>query len=667
MKPSGLLGIAAALLWGGSLWPGRTSGDAWLLADRSASMGDAPVPAEWLERVPESRRFQFATELRPWDGSVGGRNGSRLGAALTELAGRLAEGDELLVFSDGRATDDLPPLAPWRGRDLRWLVPPPRPRIVGADCPASWPGSGATRITVHLADADLETGTLEVRARPVALAAADWRPDGPDRLAVTLRTAAAPAEGLELLLTWRQEGTLSSLRRWIAAPGRIAAAVGGGSDAVLEDGVRNRPMLDLRLLPAEAAVVVERAQSVDLAALQRWLDEGKLVLLLGERFDGWLRLPSTLRPFDARPPAEAALHLLLDRSGSMASGALDEARKAIADWAEAWPATARFVVHPFAAQLEAPLRPDREEGRHRLAELRPFGPTELAAAVEELLPRLAASDRVVILSDGRAPAPAAGWPAQGAALLAACSAVITVPVGGGADAEVLASLGELARDGTGEDLAQRLRRGLADADDSADGPAIPAAGTLWTLPARLAWPRRSRMDARPGAERLLVDGEGNVAAAALRVGSGVLLGAAVPAEGDWPPLLEAVAADWTALRVRRAGDFLVWEGNDPGGARAGELPASGARRLQPFDPWSGQEWRAGPFDPATDWQLELSGGASLRLPAPPRDEGSSSAEPWRRWLAARAAVPPTRRFASVWLLAALLAALTAAGLRHRGL
>ena len=91
----------------------------------------------------------------------------------------LVAGDQLVVWSDGRATDELPDPAGFAGVEFVWRRPGPRPRFGHVEAPAFLPASGRLQIAVEVVDGDPAVGQLEVAAAaPAELLAMETRSAG---------------------------------------------------------------------------------------------------------------------------------------------------------------------------------------------------------------------------------------------------------------------------------------------------------------------------------------------------------------------------------------------------------------------------------------------------------------------------------------------------------
>ncbi len=639
-----LLALGATFGVGGS----RT----WLLVDRSASMGDAVQPADLASGVAASRAYAFAEGLGPESASsqaLGSRERSRLGAALDLLRKRLRPGDELRIYTDGRATDRLPEAWEWAGIRIRAVAPPPRPRLSPRDPPLCWPSAGSLVLDLRLENARLEDGELEVGAWGGAgsldARLGPWHGTGASTFTARLEVRdPAPPRPSGLALRWRGKEGESSFRLPLGPPLHPCA------DSSREAWRKRLRAAGFPAPPsgAEARIRVEPVAEVDPVELGVLLDRGELVLLVGSRAGDWADLPPAWQPFRPAPPPGRRLLLLLDHSGSMAGAPLREARAAVRRWADWWPTDFGFRVLPFAAETEAPWDPRTATGRAALAALQAFGPTALAAALDEVSRLVDSRTVLVILGDGRAEAPPQGWSALGEGLRARAGAVYVVPVGEDPRREVLRSLGRIPAPGEG--LRRQLDlafQGGREALRSAPLHARP--GALWTLPLRFEAGTRPPLRSAPGAEVLLEDADGLTGAALLRRGSGLLVGLAASDSAPWEELLAPLAAEMGRPRLRRVGEWV--ELRAPGRGWRVEIPGEGGSR--PFEADPAGDSRAGPFAPTVPLIVRGPRGSRVELPPRPMREGEAPADPWQSWLEAQRAFPRHRPLSPGWLLAAL--------------
>ncbi len=647
------LAAAAVLLWSWSLVDGG-GGRRWLLEDRSDSMAGERAPEG--EADPGSR-FHFADGLRAAEAAAPASGASRLGAALEELRPRLVAGDQLVVWSDGRATDELPDPAGFAGVEFVWRRPGPRPRFGHVEAPAFLPASGRLQIAVEVVDGDPAVGQLEVAAAaPAELLAMETRSAGAAggvaRIELDLAVAGELGGAAGLRLRWRQRDAVAERQLRLAAPGQHlvwgasavpAWAAGGGrwrlapdreqAQVLFPDPAAGTPQLDAALRRGALVVAESRSLPHELRPLRPWTEDGGGVLVL------------------------------IDLSGSMEGRPFAEALEVLARWGDGLPPDARFQVRAFAADLGPAADPRRPEEWAALAARRPFGPTGLAGALRQAAEEAAPRTRLVLIGDGQAEAPAEGWPALGAALAQSFSSVRCVPVGDQPDRAALAAIGDLMEDGAQGSLEQRLQRNLEALAGEVSGAFAAVPGALWSLPASLetgAPVRRQR--AAPGAEVLLRHGDGSVGAALLRTGGGVVLGlAGPPADPAWAPLVAAIASDRTQPRLGRRGRWLHLAAEEAVGWTA--AGADGRRR--PFDRVSPGLWRCGPFPAAQPLELQPPGAPPFRLAGTPAREQAADDGPWRRWLLAQAAVRQATPARPGLLGAALGCAVLALGAARR--
>ncbi|MFQ5749352.1 MAG: hypothetical protein ACE5H3_07850, partial [Planctomycetota bacterium] len=639
MKPGRLLTGLSILLWALALFPPRSwSGREFLLVDASGSAGGLSTALERARAYPAvGTVFLFARELIPFSGEEPGRmeeGSSALGKALRLLRPRLRQGDRLTVLTDGRVTDELPPVPEWSGIPVRWETLPPRPRIAALDLPPSWPPGDLLHGTILLAEGDTAEGTLQVEARPPGcLEAVTSFPEGPGRLALTLRSSRAPESGLSLKFTWIQGPFRSEREAFLGPSGRVP--FWSPSELLLRAAAGSRTLFPVARESARAESL-QGLEGFPRNRLGEELDSGWVVILASPRAADWLELPAALRPFRPAPPAGETLVVLLDRSGSMAAGALDQAREAIRAWAGWWPESAPFQVIPFGAGAEEALDPRTAEGRIRLEGLTPFGPTLLGGVLGKLAASLEPGTRLVVLSDGHSPPPRAGWEALAVRLEEAGIEIHAVPAGEDADREILRALGgDLVP--AGGDLFHRFAQGLEFSRVSGIGEAHPAASSLFTLPE--SSPRlgpRDRLQAAPGAEPLLLDSSGATVAAALRIGTGLLIGLAAKPALEWGEAFAPLCREfWGSPRLERSQGFLLLRGEGRAW-QARLVRARGEAEWIPFDPQKVDLWKAGPFPGGSALEVRGPEGWTGRLPADRTGEEEGDPQAWKEWIRAHA-------------------------------
>jgi hypothetical protein len=634
--------LAAALLWASAVFPGAGEGrDFWLL-DRSSSMGDAEPPAK--SSADPDRVFAFAGGFVPGTAGPADRDRTRLGEALRQLGPRLRPGDRLHLWSDGAATDALPPAALLAGVEVDWQAVPRTLTWGELSAPPAVPASGRFEIAVEVLGGDAAVGRLEVAAvAPARMLELVTREAADTRRGVrlVLELALEAADGAALRLRWLQGGERIERSLALASPGRVLA----WSRAGLPDLDGLSPVTD----PAEADLLFLDGDDPPLRHAA--LDRGAVVLAEDAR------LPAPDRSLAPWTAPGGGVVLLLDASGSMDGGPYAAAVDAVAAWSAALPASTPFVVRPFAADLGPALDPRQPEELRRLQERLPFGPTALAEALDEAAADGAWDGVLVLVSDGRAEAPAGGWAATAARLDAAFRAVVCVPVGTEADRSALARLGEIGEAGEAASLGHRLARTLDGLDGERSGPVRAAPDSLWALPARLDPPgARPPRRVAHAAEELYRNADGSAAAALRRQGRGLLVGVAGPPDPRaWAPLGIALVEDLGHPRLDRDGGRVLLRGEAAGWrcVQDGELG---------FDRAGSGLWSAGPFDPARPVEVRAPDGGSTVLPGIPLSEASADDGAWRAWLAVqrRLAAPVPAR--PGLLVGALLAALAAVGL-----
>ena len=357
-------------------------------------------------------------------------------AVALETARALAEGGEIVLFSDGRSTSGrvpverlrVPvhsfPLGPLGGVDAS---------IAAIDAPASarpgssfrvrvtvattgaWRGeliAGAERRSVEFTgagrqdvvlDRAMSEGDLEVALR-LASVAPDLCPEN-DAAAVTIwRDTQAPR--ILVVGPSRESSVLAAFREpsWVPM---WAPDLGSADEA------------DVIILERLRADAVSRADLDRLALLVRESGAG-LVMMGGSSafaLGGWGGTPvEELLPFWAFPDERSAVVVVLDRSGSMNEPAPGRSRPRIEEASAAVRRALQLahdddevalVTFAESADLRCPLVPGRERGRAAAAlqGLSAGGPTALAPALSLAASVARASKagrrRIVLVTDGR--------------------------------------------------------------------------------------------------------------------------------------------------------------------------------------------------------------------------------------------------------------------------
>ncbi|MBC8327674.1 MAG: hypothetical protein H8E31_02905, partial [Planctomycetes bacterium] len=549
----------------------------------------------------------------------------------------------------------LPAPAACAGGQVAGGQPARLPRFGELGVPAGRREAGGLQLGVEILDGDPALGELEVAALPPArLGPPRLLASGPSaagaRVEVELEISAPAAEGALLRLRWRQAGGVAERSLRLAGPGRFSVwgqpwpewAAGGSAFEPAGSPA------DARILFAGAGTPAQAVESA--------LERGALVV--ADQAD----LPASLRPLrPALAPAGGVL-FLIDVSGSMEGGPYAEALARIAAWAALLPPELPIQVRPFAAELGAPGDPRRPEEWAALQRVLPFGPTALAAAVDQAAGQSQAGAHLVLVSDGQAEAPAGGWRPLGERLAEVFASVRCVPVGPRGDHPSLAGLGELAPLEPGADLSQRLERALSELPGTFTGPLHAVAGAAWSLPSSLD-PARPlpRLETRPGAEALMRNAGGSDGAALLRAGAGTVLGLAGGASDPaWAPLILSVATELERPRLERTGSWIQLAADGAGWtARSAGLGQVGFDRLTP------DLWRAGPFRAGEAVEVQPPSGPSWSFAGTPEAELSASSEEWSGWLDTQRRLPAPDASRPVLLGAALVCAVLALGASGR--
>ena len=618
MKARTLLAALALLAWAAA-WllpsgpgPGRT----WWLLDASASMAGAVPPEE--SAVDPSRIRWFARGLARSAAAEQGREASALGAALTALRPELRAGDSLHVFTDGRNTDALPPRALFSDCMIVHHAPAPGPRIVELGAPPVWPKNGQLALEIRVLDAQFERAEIVVEADTGGVEILRAIPGGSRsvRLEVRARDPLRPPSVLRV--RWR-EGARESAR------------------AVAVAATHNTPVR-----------VVDPAQWSP--SETDFVRAGGSLLLASTELAAWMSLPAECRPFQpqaAIPP----LTVLLDRSGSMDQGGLNEARALLAGWAHDFAAGPGFRVQPFAAELEAPLDLRQAPDFARLEALLPYGPTRLTEALSDACASLSDDAILILISDGRAAVPPEGW-ASWTHRVIGNRRVFCVPAGADFDATVLAAIGETLTQG---DFGSRLGQAFSRLPAPARADAFALPGASLPLPSRLALPEpRAPLLAAAGAETLMQDAAGQAVLTLRRVGAGAILGLAAPAEAGLP---QALAATWEACQIMPSGwwngRFILTAGPPPPRAAQDSMTLD----LALLDAGPPARWEALRAD--TRQPVKVGDPAQGRgwIQPPAADaEWAASDEEWASWIGSAEGMRNRAGPRSTLLIAALVAA-----------
>ncbi|MGE0193573.1 MAG: HEAT repeat domain-containing protein [Planctomycetota bacterium] len=634
------------LLLGAAWWEPRLSGDLpeppVLLVDVSRSTGGrvgAPLPR--LEVAPE--RLLVGAEVLPVRGPARdhevGIGATRLAEAL-EVARGLAPGRDLILLGDGRSTEPgaLEAAAAVLAAGGRLFTAPPDPPPLDAGLLAARARREGPRVVVEVDVASatrgagvvhlLQAGRGRLAAAPVTLVPGGfWR--------VLLADGApedAPYEITLELAPGTPDDDPGNDRLFVAAPaGQPTVVLVGDLEApepppaglVVRVISTPRPDAwagaDALVLSNLPAALVEPHRE----ALERHVAGGGRLVLLGGpdagRAGGWSGsdVERRLSPFVVRqtPETRRVWVIALDRSASMADGALVHVHDALRAFLRALPADERAGVLPFAGtpdtQLLAPgfIQGGDVAARRALEAsldaLSARGDTDLLAAVEEAAQRVAgevAAERIVlVLGDGDPDRPSPGDPRAAALALARAPARLLAFL---SRVEVAAqALVPLAR--RPEDITvladpaairARLEAFAAEArgaEDRRAGPWSAAPGAEGALGA-IEWPRLGWLhDVEPHAESRVLATAQRVAGAAMTqplaasraLGAGRVLALAWGPEVEpaGRPRREALAAlwPWIAEQAARAsvGQTADFEGDDLLLARA---PWTGAGRIDVF-------------------------------------------------------------------------------------
>ncbi|MGB0952169.1 MAG: vWA domain-containing protein [Planctomycetota bacterium] len=600
MKFARLLAVLALSCWVAAVWPrALMGGDTWVLLDRSASMGAEPPLEDWLA----ANELDLAT----WRKAVrkqrvlsfphpDGFPTSDLAEALRQMRPKLSAGDHLILRTDGRALTALPDSSAWEGIRITAIPPAPQPRFHQVIAPTAWPQQAPGMwIRIRLQDADLPHGNLEVQDASHQVQGLALQNQGDGWLALQLRCEQTPTETIPLRLRWTEEAGQATYALNLAPPS-------GGSLQWVSEQTSAREM-------------------------QQALEQGAILVLADTGVQRFQDLPSELAVFRAQEvEEERPLWVLLDVSGSMEGVALEDAKQALRSLIQGWPQGPIQVV-PFQQGILPTRTLRRPEDLQLLEDLVAFGPTDLAASLQALAPKLAGPQALLILSDGAAEQADLDW-SQLLQQHLPQTRVFCLPTGPKAEWDFLRGLGEVLEQGS---VQQRLDQVLQRLQEAPTSPVFPNPASHFPLPDR--WNPQSAHPAwelAPGAELLLQDAQDRAYLGVRRVGPGLLIGVA-----DSPhQALEALLAGleqafrspsrdgWVGRR------FFVSTAQQPPVIRQeGQL-----LELRMHDVGPPVRWEALEPSPLAAVQVEMPQGQQWQAGALTAAEWGTSPKPWDAWL-----------------------------------
>jgi hypothetical protein len=427
-------------LWGGAWWQPPT---AWVLVDTSASCREVTLAqAEDLAAQTGGSTWNHAKNLGQILYSEKG-----LAALLHEAQPQ--PGDEVVLLTDGRVWRDLPSTSSWKGVHIEQPQLPRTPHIVRIHGPLQTPSAQqAIELKLQLQDADFNSGRVTIQARSRLSFELLQAPTaaGEVRLAVQPpQPQGWPLQPFSLTITWSDFGGTDK-KLWSLHP----------------------DFSDATIFPASIA-----STSSGRAELRKPLDQHGFVFLASPHAGDWFSLPDEWRffqvpHFDAKPTI-----VLLDTSGSMAGGALDQARDILLQWA----ANGRSLrVLPFSHELGTVLNLNATICRIALKRMTAFGSTQPWLAIQAIQKELKQGAQVILLSDGRPE----GRDLKGA-LTAPLHELQVIPMGDNPDFEFLATLGTLASQDA--PWPRQLDQALSDFLPTTSSPWLAATDRLFPLPA----------------------------------------------------------------------------------------------------------------------------------------------------------------------------------------
>lgn len=440
-----ILACAGAAAAGWAPLPGAALAARVWVVDQSASVGGWAATA-----TPPARRGEHwlaVADGYAWHepGTVPPRlpgGASRLGGALAEVA-RLHPGAEVVLESDGRATDDAQAgAAAVRAAGGTLWTRPARRAVADAGLLEARARQGAAGVTLEALVASSVRGrvqlSVEHEGSSVAVRELALLPASVERV----RLDALPAPALPARYTLRLralEGTPDDdpgndvLEVPCVAQARSVAVVG---DVDADALARGLPSMGVRRVATAGEAAASGADLVVLAgvpwaslgtpavrALASWVAQGGQLLLLGGpqgyARGGWGGTPleRQLAPLQcvAPPSGPVAWVLALDASGSTAGAPARALAAAALDALGSLQPGERLCVLPFrAASAAAPLGPGwlqageagaQDRLRAALEALPAQGPTDLRAGVAGAIDLLAAQPAgmtrcLVLLTDG---------------------------------------------------------------------------------------------------------------------------------------------------------------------------------------------------------------------------------------------------------------------------
>ena len=486
MNFSRLTAFSALLLWGLALWGERFhQPSSWVLVDSSASCRLATQ--------------QAASLLQSEPGPSLWQSSSRAGQVLYSDQGvadllRLADpqpGDTVAILTDGRTLHELPSAAKWRGVDLRIPEIPATPHILRIHGPRQLPhGNQSFALDLSIQDADFSSGQVAILANQ----AIQVEPIQLIPHSSVVRVVVSP----DLSKAWRRE-PLNLKITWSDSRGVDSQTWSLGSTH--SDGV---------VFPTAMAHQVEGRNFL----LERMRQFG-FVFLASSQASDWFHLIPEWQLFRLPEQQNPPTLVLLDTSGSMAGGALDQARDILCRWAGLG---RNLRVLPFAHELKPVLALTSEADREKLLRMQAFGSTQPILAIQAVQGDLSQGVPTILLSDGR---PEGRQP--NSISFSRSDALQVIPVGSDPDLDFLASLGTIVEsDGAWSDQFEAV---LENSLKTTSALWLPTPNTLTALPGSvLPTEAIPFLSSSPGTESLMETAQGAVALVARPLTEGLLIG-----------------------------------------------------------------------------------------------------------------------------------------------
>ncbi len=536
------------------------------------------------------------------------RSSTDLVAAL-DMANALAEGGDIILFSDGRSTTGRVPVERIRAPVHVFALGPVGgvdASIAAIDAPVSAAPGAPARIRITVGTTGPWRGELvaggERRAleftgpgRQDVILVRDMPRDGP-ALEVPLKLAGpaadpCPENDAATVTVWRES---RALRVLVVSPDRQTNLSG----VFREPDWISSWAPDLSSAAEADVIIIERLRGdavsrADLERLARLVreDGAGLVMMGGSSafaLGGWGGTPvEEVLPFWAFPDERSAVAIVLDRSGSMAEPAPSRSRPRIEDAAAAVRRTLQLVhdddevalvTFADAPELRCPLVQGRERGRAAAAleKVSAGGPTALAPALSLAAATVKLSKagrrRIVLVTDGRSVDEEAEIRSIANLLKEDSIGLLVVRTGDATTPalEILAAAGARVMDGSRVLLDGLIEEALARSLDLTIAPTrLTFTGPLSASSSGIIPRLVNRVSMKPGSEVLVTSNEGP-RVAVRPAGRGRVAASTLSFEEGWAPDLAA----W-----RDADAFVRWLAASVAPPAAG-LPAEVSARFE---------------------------------------------------------------------------------------